>query len=155
MGVKTRAHEYPGLKLEYGTLVPMRYMNSDKHFKVVSVAGWCDRHKLEDSRVVGQAIGEAIKKSNSTVAVFASGSLSHRFQDNGAPEEAMFDISREFYRQVDLRVVELWQRGDFETFTKMLPEYARLCQGEGGMHDTAMLLGLLGWDKYNKAVEII
>lgn len=155
MGVKTRAHEYPGLKLEYGTLVPMRYMNADKHFKVVSVAGWCDRHSLDDSRIVGAAIGEAIKKSNSTVAVFASGSLSHRFQDNGAPEEAMFDISREFYRQVDLRVVELWRKGDFKTFIAMLPEYAELCQGEGGMHDTAMLLGLLGWDKYDKPVEII
>ncbi|MFZ1989276.1 MAG: 3,4-dihydroxyphenylacetate 2,3-dioxygenase [Alphaproteobacteria bacterium] len=154
-GVKTRAHELPALDLEYGTLVPMRYMNADKHFKVISVAGWCDRHKLEDSRIVGEAIGEAIRKSNSTVAVFASGSLSHRFQDNGAPEEAMFDISREFYRQVDLRVVELWQRGDFKTFIAMLPEYAKLCQGEGGMHDTAMLLGLLGWDKYSKPVEII
>jgi 3,4-dihydroxyphenylacetate 2,3-dioxygenase len=37
-GVKTRAHEIATLKLEYGTLVPMRYMNGDQHFKVVSVA---------------------------------------------------------------------------------------------------------------------
>ncbi len=37
----------------------------------------------------------------------------------------------------------------------MLPEYARLCEGEGGMHDTAMLLGLLGWDEYDKPVEIV
>ena len=88
-------------------------------------------------------------------AVFASGSLSHRFNDNRSPEEKMFDISREFYRQVDIRVVELWKAGDFKTFIAMLPEYAELCQGEGDMHDTAMLLGLLGWDKYDKPVEII
>jgi len=154
-GIKTRAHEYPGLKLEYGTLVPMRYMNADKRFKVVSIAGWCDRHSLADSRIVGEAVGEAIAKSGNTVAVFASGSLSHRFQDNGAPEEAMFEISREFYRQVDLHVVELWKAGDFKTFIAMLPEYAQLCQGEGGMHDTAMLLGLLGWDAYDRPVEIV
>ena len=154
-GVFTRAHEATALGLEYGTLVPMRYMNADQHFKVISVAAWCAWHKLEDSRRFGVALLEAIGASESTVAVLASGSLSHRFNDNGSPEEAMFEISREFYRQVDLRVVELWKQGDFKTFIAMLPEYAELCEGEGKMHDTAMLLGLLGWDRYDKPVEII
>ena len=154
-GVHTRAHEMASLELEYGTLVPMRYMNSDQHFKVVSVAAWCAWHKLEDSRDFGIALLEAIKASDSTVAVLASGSLSHRFSDNGSPEDSMFSISREFYQQVDLRVVELWQRGDFKTFIAMLPEYAELCKGEGLMHDTAMLLGLLGWEGYNQPVEVI
>ena len=154
-GVRARAHEMASLELEYGTLVPMRYMNSDQHFRVVSVAAWCAWHKLEDSRMFGAALNEAIVASDSTVAVLASGSLSHRFNDNGSPEDSMFEISREFYRQVDLAVVELWKRGDFKTFIAMLPEYAELCEGEGKMHDTAMLLGLLGWDKYDRRVEVI
>jgi 3,4-dihydroxyphenylacetate 2,3-dioxygenase len=133
----------------------MRYMNSDQHFKVVSVAAWCAWHKLEDSRKFGSALKEAIEASNCTVAVLASGSLSHRFNDNASDAESMFRISREFFRQVDLRVVELWKQGDFKTFTTMLPEYAQLCQGEGLMHDTAMLLGMLGWDEYRRPVEII
>ena len=37
----------------------------------------------------------------------------------------------------------------------MLPEYAETCHGEGGMHDTVMLLGMLGWDKYKGKVEVI
>jgi 3,4-dihydroxyphenylacetate 2,3-dioxygenase len=37
----------------------------------------------------------------------------------------------------------------------MLPEYAQHCHGEGDMHDTAMLLGMLGWDAYDKPVEIL
>jgi 3,4-dihydroxyphenylacetate 2,3-dioxygenase len=37
----------------------------------------------------------------------------------------------------------------------MLPEYAEYCYGEGKMHDTAMLLGMLGWDQYDKGVEIV
>ena len=37
----------------------------------------------------------------------------------------------------------------------MLPEYAELCRGEGDMHDTAMLLGMLGWDRYDRPVEIV
>jgi 3,4-dihydroxyphenylacetate 2,3-dioxygenase len=154
-GIRTRAHEVQSLELEYGTLVPMRYMNGDQHFKVVSVAAWCEWHKVDTSRRFGVALREAIEQSDSTVAVLASGSLSHRFNDDGSPESSMFDISREFYRQVDLRVVDLWRKGDFKTFTAMLPEYAELCHGEGGMHDTIMLLGLLGWDRYDRPVEII
>ena len=47
------------------------------------------------------------------------------------------------------------EAGDFKTFCAMLPEYNTHCHGEGGMHDTAMLLGLLGWDRYDKPVEIV
>jgi 3,4-dihydroxyphenylacetate 2,3-dioxygenase len=154
-GVFTRAHEVGSLDLEYGTLVPMRYMNADRHFRVVSVAAWCNWHALNDSRRFGAALREAIEASDNTVAVLASGSLSHRFNDNGSPEESIHEISREFFRQVDLRVVDLWRRGDWKTFIAMLPEYAQLCQGEGHMHDTAMLLGLLGWDAYDRPVEIV
>ncbi len=154
-GVRTRSHEIASLELEYGTLVPMRYMNEDGAFRVVSVAGWCAWHTLEDSRKFGVALREAVEHSDSTVAVLASGSLSHRFNDNDSPEDSMFDISREFFRQVDLRVVDLWKAGDFATFIKMLPEYSELCFGEGKMHDTAMLLGALGWDRYANPVEIV
>ncbi len=37
----------------------------------------------------------------------------------------------------------------------MLPDYATACHGEGLMHDTAMLLGALGWDEYDRPVEIV
>jgi 3,4-dihydroxyphenylacetate 2,3-dioxygenase len=56
---------------------------------------------------------------------------------------------------VDQRVVEMWQKGDWKNFCAMLPMYATQCFGEGGMHDTAMLLGTLGWDEYTAPAEII
>ncbi|GIT48601.1 MAG: hypothetical protein Ct9H300mP14_05290 [Gammaproteobacteria bacterium] len=96
-------------------------MNDDQHFKVISVSAWCDWHTLENSRLFGEAVVEAIVRSDSRVAIFASGSLSHRFQDDGSPQDSMFDISREFYRQVDLKVLELWASGRFDVFTEMLP----------------------------------
>ncbi|MBI2970046.1 MAG: 3,4-dihydroxyphenylacetate 2,3-dioxygenase, partial [Gammaproteobacteria bacterium] len=154
-GIGTRAHQVESLGLEYGTLVPCRYMNADRHFKVVSIAAWCAWHRLQDSRVLGEAVREAVEKSDRKVAVLASGSLSHRFNDNTSAEEKIFEISNEFFRQVDLRVLELWQRGEWKTFTDMFEEYAERCLGEGGMHDTAMLLGVLGWDAYQGKVEII
>ncbi len=155
LGVGTRAHQIESLGLEYGTLVPMRYMNEDKHFKVVSVAAWCAWHSLDDSRKFGEAVLEAIEQSDCKVAVLASGSLSHRFNDNSDAGDRIFEISDEFFRQVDLRVLDLWQQGDFKTFTDMFEEYAVRCEGEGGMHDTAMLLGMLGWDKYKEKVKIL
>jgi len=33
--------------------------------------------------------------------------------------------------------------------------YNEKCWGEGGMHDTAMLLGAMGGERYDQGVEII
>ncbi len=154
-GVRTRAHRLKSLDVEYGTLVPLRYMRAAPETRVVSVAAWCAFASIEESRTVGQALREAIEASDSRVALLASGSLSHRIHDNCRVEQGTFTISDEFFRQVDLRVLELWQEGRFGEFTAMLPSYARLCHGEGWMHDTAMLLGALGWDAYHGRVEIL
>lgn len=67
----------------------------------------------------------------------------------------MNSYTREFDRQMDERVVKLWREGQFKEFCSMLPEYADYCYGEGNMHDTVMLLGMLGWDKYDGKVEFL
>ena len=155
-GVKSRAHSDTSLGLEYGSLVPMRYMNGDKHYQVVSVAGWCVWHDLRESARFGLAVRHAIEQHyDGTVAILASGSLSHHFADNGSAPEFMHKVWNPFLEQVDRRVVELWERGDWDTFCRMLPMYNEKCWGEGGMHDTAMLLGALGWDQYRAAAEIV
>lgn len=154
-GVNVLSHHIENLDLEYGTLVPLRYEDPDNRLRVVSIAAWCPWHLFDDSRLVGEAIREAIEASDFTVALLASGSLSHRIHDNRDAAEGIFTISNEYYRQVDLRVLELWQQGRFAEFVEMLPEYAVSCHGEGLMHDTAMLLGALGWDAYDGSVEIL
>jgi 3,4-dihydroxyphenylacetate 2,3-dioxygenase len=155
-GVATLAHSATSLAPEYGTLVPMRYMNADQHFKVVCVSGWCMWHDLAESARFGLAVRKAIEERyDGTVAVFASGSLSHHFAPNGRAPEFMHKVYDAFLEQTDRHVVELWKRGDWKTFLQMLPMYADKCWGEGGMHDTAMLLGLLGGEAYDQGVEII
>ena len=158
-GVRTQAHNIPSLELEYGTLVPMRYMHmgvpDDERLKVVSIAAWCAWHRLEDSLAFGAAVRRAIEKSDRKVLVLASGSLSHRFSDDRNAEANIHNWTREFDKQVDMRVVELWKQGRFKEFCAMLPDYATACYGEGGMHDTAMLLGLLGGADYDKPVEVL
>jgi 3,4-dihydroxyphenylacetate 2,3-dioxygenase len=155
-GVKTRAHDKTTLTLEYGTLVPMRYMNADQHFKVVSVSALCTVHNLQDSGKLGRAFRKAVEEQyDGTVAFFASGSLSHRFAQNGTEEKYLFKIWDEFLEQSDRHALSLWEKGDWQAFTHMLPMYAEKCYGEGNMHDTAMLLGAMGWDKYDQPVEVI
>ena len=154
-GVTVLSHHVESLDVEYGTLVPLHYMDPDSQFRVVSVAAWCPWHDWDDSRVVGAAIRHAVEAGGDRVALLASGSLSHRIHDSRKAPDGLFTISDEFYRQVDLRVIELWESGRFAEFVAMLPEYARSCHGEGMMHDTAMLLGALGWDAYDGRVEVL
>lgn len=156
MGVETLAHDRTTLAPEYGTLVPMRYMNQDQRFKVVSISALCTAHYLDDSARLGWAVRRAIEDDyDGTVAVFASGSLSHRFAQNGLAPEYAFKVWSPFLEALDREVVRLWQAGDWKTFCGMLPEYAAKGHGEGFMHDTAMLMGLLGWSAYDAPAEAI
>ncbi len=155
-GVETLAHPATTLAPEYGTLVPMRYMNEDQHFKVVSVSALCQVHYLADSARLGWAMRRAIEEHyDGTVAFLASGSLSHRFAQNGLAPEFAFKIWSPLLQALDEQVIAMWQRGDWKTFCEMLPEYASKGHGEGFMHDTAMMLGALGWSDYAAPAEII
>ena len=156
MGVEALAHDATTLDPEYGTLVPMRYMNQDQHFKVVSVSALCTVHYLNDSARLGWAFRRAVEDHyDGTVAFLASGSLSHRFAQNGLAPEFAFKIWSPFLQQLDEKVIELWKAGQWQDFCAMLPEYAPKGHGEGFMHDTAMLLGALGWSAYDGRAEVL
>jgi 3,4-dihydroxyphenylacetate 2,3-dioxygenase len=152
-GLNVIAHQIESLGLEYGTIVPMHYMNPDGWAKVVSIASPLFT-SLEESRTLGEATARAIAQSDERVAVLASGSLSHRLWPNkNLGPEAWTSVASEFNRQVDLRVLELWQQRRYREFIDMLPEYATKCNGEGGMADTIMLFAALGWYDYRGAAE--
>ena len=155
-GVRTRAHQVASLPPEYGTLVPLRYMNPDEHFRAVSVSAFCTVHSLQDSITLGRAMREAVERDyDGKVTFLASGSLSHRFAQNGVADEYMHKMWSPFLETVDRRVVELWEAGEWDTFTAMLEEYADKCHGEGFMHDTAMMLGVLGAPDYRGKAEVV
>ena len=155
-GVETLAHGATTLNPEYGTLVPMRYMNADQHFKVISVSALCTVHYLNDSVRLGWAMRRAVEEHyDGTVAFLASGSLSHRFAQNGLAPEFAFKIWSPLLESLDHSVIDMWKRGDWTTFCEMLPEYASKGHGEGFMHDTAMMLGALGWSSYDGKADIV
>ncbi len=155
-GVETLAHHATTLNPEYGTLVPLRYMNEDQHFKVISVSALCTVHYLNDSARLGWAMRQAVEQHyDGRVAFLASGSLSHRFAQNGLAPEFGFKVWSPFLETLDRRVVQMWENAEWPAFCEMLPEYASKGHGEGFMHDTAMLLGALGWSGYDGRAEVV
>ncbi len=148
-GLDALSHHVESLPLEYGAIVPMHYMNADRSMKIISIAANLFA-TVEENRKLGAAIARAISRSNANVAVLASGSLSHMLVSSSEVGDNQWDkMSSEFNRQVDLRVLELWKQKRYGEFVKMLPDYATLCKGEGRMADTAMMFGMLGWDRYD------
>ena len=151
--IEVLAHRVQSLPLEYGTIVPMHYMNADRSAKVLPVASPLFA-SVEENGTFGEACRRAIARSDARVAVLASGSLSHKVLSNSQLGANQWDtMSSEFNRQIDLRVLELWGAGRYREFVGMLPEYATKCSGEALMADTAMLFGLLGWDRYDGRSE--
>ncbi len=147
------AHQVPTLPVEYGTIVPMHYMNKDRSFSVVPVASPVFA-SVDENKRFGEAVRRAVGKSKSKVAILASGSLSHQlFPNDQLGPEAWNRISSEFNRQMDLRVLDLWKERRYAEFCAMLPDYTRKCSGEALMTDTAMLFGALGWDRYQGKSE--
>ncbi len=155
-GTFTRCHtDVPSLGLQYGTLVPLRFMNIGSNVKIISIAAWIYDAALEESKIMGEAVRSAIETSDKKVAFLASGSLSHRIAPNQVVDDYLFKNSSPFNEKTDLMVLDMWKQGDIQEFLKMLPQYADDCSGEGHMHDTAMLFGLLGWHDYAGAGEIL
>ena len=70
---------------------------------------WVSSHVRIDSKEserFGLAVRRAIEERyDGVVAVFAGGSLSHHFVDNGKAPEYAFKTSNAFLEQIDLRVV--------------------------------------------------
>lgn len=153
--LEVMAHKVPTLPLEYGTIVPMHYMNEASSLKVLSVAApifasW------QENRAFGAACRRAIEASPYKVAVLASGSMSHKLVANDQVGDNQWDIvGSEFNRQVDLRVLDLWRERRYREFCRMLPEYSTKCNGEALMADTHMLFGMLGWEDYAGETEVL
>jgi len=76
LGLDVISHHVETLPLEYGTIVPMHYMNTDSSQKVISIAANLFA-STDENRRLGEAVARAVAKSNSRVAVLTSGSLSH------------------------------------------------------------------------------
>ena len=155
-GLATRTHADGVLNLGWGTLLPLQHLDPAGRFDVVAVAAGCEWHDLLESARFGRALREAIEsRFDGTVALLASGSLSHRFAPNGRMPEFVHRVWNPMLEGIDHEVVDLWEQGRWKDVCDMLPMTADTCFGEGRLHDTAMLLGALGWDQITGGAEVV
>ena len=112
LGTFTRCHtDVPSLGLQYGTLVPLKFMGIEDPIRIVSIAAWIYDAELEESRIMGAAVRKAVEASERKAAFLASGSLSHRIAPNRVVDDYLFRNSSPFNEKTDLMVLDLWKQG--------------------------------------------
>ena len=158
MGAHTLSHHLDSLHLEYGTLVPMRFMAREHEMKVVSVAAWCTVHDHQESRLVGAAIRKAVEQSDSKVLLVASGQRCRTRSGRTRITPPTTAPSPSVPSSTGRWTCTCWRCGR----TAITPPSSRCCPNtrntaaaEGAMHDTAMLYGALGWDDYTAKCEVV
>jgi 3,4-dihydroxyphenylacetate 2,3-dioxygenase len=103
----------------------------------------------EDYLALGAALGEAVKRlGEGRVAVLGSGGMSHTFWPLGVIRDhfaygAQHVISPEACA-IDLRILELWKRGDHAAVVEMYPQYLAAYHPEGRFAHYLMALGAIG-----------
>ena len=104
---------------------------------------------------VWEPLGHQLQAAVHVLRLFAPPPPGGLVAQNGLAPEFAFKIWSPFLEHLDHEVVQMWRTGQWADFCAMLPEYAAKGHGEGFMHDTAMLLGALGWSAYRGRAEIV
>jgi 3,4-dihydroxyphenylacetate 2,3-dioxygenase len=133
------------LPQHYATLNLVQHLRS--HERVLS-CGVVQTASMQYYVALGEALAEAVRRVPGRVAVLGSGGMSHEFWPLDVIRERFgYDasnvISREA-REMDARILELWQRGDHETVLALYPDYQRRFHPEGRFAHYLTALGAMG-----------
>ncbi len=123
-------------KWDYGTYVPLQYLDPRQQIPVVTM-GTCILADLDECYRVGTAIRDAAVNSGKRVVFVASSALSHRLVRNPASWPTAEDqaLDREF-----LRLLRDGRTGEARQF---LDGFAKQAQVEMGGRNIATMLGVL------------
>ena len=135
-GLFAGRNETPHYKWDYGTFVPLQYLDPPQRIPVVTM-GTCILADLDECHEVGKAVREAAVKSGKRVVLVASSALSHRLVRNPAswPTKAN--------QALDRRFVALLRDGRIGEARQFLDDYAVEAQVEMGGRNIASMLGAL------------
>jgi 3,4-dihydroxyphenylacetate 2,3-dioxygenase len=136
LGVSTGTNDSPHYSLDYGTVVPMQYLDPGMTVPLVSL-GTCILATLDECLAVGGAIRRAVKASGKRVAVVGSTALAHRIergQDRWPPQAFM---------DADHRFIEMLTSGRIAEAKAWLPAWAKSVVAEVGGRVVATILGTL------------
>jgi 3,4-dihydroxyphenylacetate 2,3-dioxygenase len=135
-GAHCGRNETPHFVWDYGSLVPLLYMDPEERVPVVLLST-CMAAGLDECFAVGAAVRSAAQRLGRRVLFVASGALSHALTRQ--PE----DWPTPQRQEADKRFVKLLQAGDVAALRAWLPDFARDTVAEVGGRHLATLIGVL------------
>lgn len=139
LGLDVKPINDPTYVWDYGTVVPLRYLTPKADIPIISIpVVWAAN--LEETYKWGQAVRNAIEKSDKRVVFISSGALAHHLVRG---PEVMPTRSEQI---LDNQFVEYMKSGECASAFDMLPQYSKVAGVESGGRHVAMLLGVIGDD---------
>jgi 3,4-dihydroxyphenylacetate 2,3-dioxygenase len=123
-------------KWDYGTFVPLQYLDPAQRIPVVTM-GTCVAADLDECFQVGVAVRDAARKSGKRVVFVASTALSHKLVR--APEA----WPTEMHQKLDHDYLDLLRDGKVAEARRFLDDYAPVTHVEMGGRTLATMLGVL------------
>jgi len=136
LGVMAGYNDTEHYSLDYGTVVPMQYMDPDMTLALVSL-GTCILAPLDECLQVGAAIRRVAEKTGRRIAVVGSTSFAHKIergQEKWPPKEFM---------ELDRRYIELLTSGRIKEAKQWFPDWGKQVLTEVGGRVHAVVLGTL------------
>jgi 3,4-dihydroxyphenylacetate 2,3-dioxygenase len=135
-GLLAGRNETPHYTWDYGTFVPLQYLDPEQRLPVVTM-GTCILADLDECYRVGAAVRAAAEQADKRVVFVASSALSHRLVRDPAswPPDSHQALDREF-----LALLAAGRTGEAR---RMLESYARDTLVEMGGRNLATMLGAL------------
>jgi 3,4-dihydroxyphenylacetate 2,3-dioxygenase len=135
-GLLAGRNETPHYKWDYGTFVPLQYLDPEQKIPVVTM-GTCILADLDECHRVGEAIRDAAAQSGRRVVFVASSALSHRL----VRDPATWPLPE--HQLQDRRFIALLSDGRIGEARGVLAPYAVETQVEMGGRNIATMLGAL------------
>ncbi|MDI3257938.1 MAG: extradiol ring-cleavage dioxygenase [Kyrpidia sp.] len=142
-GIPVKPFDDPAYVWDYGTVVPLRYLDPREQISVISLSV-CWSADLDESYRWGQAIGQTLQRSGRRAAFAASGALSHNLVRGPEQWPTTMEMA------LDQTFIDLLKQEKLEDARQMLPPFAQAAKVESGGRHVAVLLGVLSqYGPYN------
>ena len=124
-GIPFKDNDNPHYRWDYGTYVPLRYIDPKATLPIVTIPTVV-LAKLDECLAVGRLVDKVAKEQDKRVVFIASTALSHALVRG--PEQ----WPTEEEQQLDARLTELICTGEIDKAIDWLPEYVKLATAEMG-----------------------
>jgi 3,4-dihydroxyphenylacetate 2,3-dioxygenase len=135
-GLQVQGVNDPYYLWDYGSVVPLRYLNPDADIPVINLSVTLAA-SIEETYKWGQEIAKVLHETDKKVIFISSGALSHNLVRGRHNKPTVTEHS------MDKQFLEFVMSKDYQAAYDMLPEYARLARVESGGRHLAMLLSML------------